>query len=80
MTTYTSTTVSTHRAAEAVVKTIAAEAGELPVYYGTGYAITHPHVLAVRYPFEVFVSVYPTGEHYGGTDHRHVTIKVDRNA
>ena len=70
-------TAKTHTEANATVKKIAAEAGNLPVYFGTGYAIEKPHVLAVNYHSEVFVTVYPTGEKYMGTDHTHIVVKIN---
>ena len=60
----------------AVVNAIAAGAGDLPVYWGTGYAIERPHVLAVSAHFEVRVYVYPTGERYLGTDQTYHLIRV----
>ena len=55
------------REAEAEVKRIA---GDLPVYWGTGYPIRHPHVIATKkdalsregYGYNIYI--FPQGDYY----------------
>jgi hypothetical protein len=70
-------TVASHAEAHAVVQELAAAHGGLPVFWGTGYPIERPHVLAVARHFEVRVTVYPTGERYLDTSQFHHLILVD---
>jgi hypothetical protein len=65
------TAAATWAAADAHVHAIARAAGNLPIYWGTGYPVPRPHVVASTLDawsgegVGYFVRVYPQGERPG---------------
>lgn len=41
---------------------------KVPVYYGSGDSVSHPHIVCYQNRYEIVATYYPNG-HYYGCDH-----------